>query len=53
MLAGFLLLVLQAVSEIIKRIAMMRGLIPDPHAGTRAPSTGRGVTRTQREHSRD
>jgi TRAP-type mannitol/chloroaromatic compound transport system permease small subunit len=29
-LAGFMLLALQAVSEIIKRIAIMRGLIPDP-----------------------
>jgi TRAP-type mannitol/chloroaromatic compound transport system permease small subunit len=28
--AGFLLLTLQAVSEIIKRIAFLRGLIPDP-----------------------
>jgi TRAP-type mannitol/chloroaromatic compound transport system permease small subunit len=30
MLAGFLLLFLQAVSEIIKRIAVMRGVIPEP-----------------------
>lgn len=30
-LAGFALLVLQGVSEIIKTIAIMRGLIPDPH----------------------
>ncbi len=30
---GFALLVLQGVSEIIKRIAVMRGLIQDPHAG--------------------
>jgi TRAP-type mannitol/chloroaromatic compound transport system permease small subunit len=28
---AFALLFLQAVSEIIKRIAVMRGLIPDPH----------------------
>jgi TRAP-type mannitol/chloroaromatic compound transport system permease small subunit len=33
LLAGFLLLALQAVSEIIKRIAVMRGLISDPHEG--------------------
>ena len=33
LLAGFLLLALQGVSEIIKRIAIMRGLIPDPHEG--------------------
>lgn len=30
-LAGFFLLALQGVSEIIKRIAVMRGLIPDPY----------------------
>ncbi len=29
--AGFALLTLQAVSEIIKKIAVMRGLIEDPH----------------------
>jgi TRAP-type mannitol/chloroaromatic compound transport system permease small subunit len=33
LLAGFLLLALQGVSEIIKRIAIMRGMIPDPHEG--------------------
>lgn len=30
--AGFLLLVLQGVSELIKRLAFLRGLIPDPTA---------------------
>ncbi len=29
---GFSLLLLQGISELIKRIAVMRGLIPDPHA---------------------
>ena len=29
---GFALLFAQAISELIKRIAVMRGLIPDPHA---------------------
>jgi TRAP-type mannitol/chloroaromatic compound transport system permease small subunit len=29
---GFLLLLLQGLSELIKRIAVMRGLIPDPYA---------------------
>jgi TRAP-type mannitol/chloroaromatic compound transport system permease small subunit len=29
---GFFLLFLQGISEIVKRIAVMRGLIPDPHA---------------------
>lgn len=28
---GFVLLVLQAISEIVKKIAVMRGLIDDPH----------------------
>ncbi len=30
---GFALLFLQALSELVKRIAVLRGLIPDPHAG--------------------
>lgn len=30
-LAGFILLLAQAVSELIKRIAVMQGLIPDPY----------------------
>jgi TRAP-type mannitol/chloroaromatic compound transport system permease small subunit len=29
---GFTLLFIQGISELIKRIAVMRGLIPDPHA---------------------
>lgn len=29
--AGFILLIAQALSEIIKKIAVMAGLIPDPH----------------------
>jgi len=36
-LAGFLLLFVQAISEIIKRIAVMRGDIPDPAPEHRAP----------------
>ena len=31
---GFFLLFVQGVSEIIKRVAVMRGLIPDPHAAS-------------------
>jgi TRAP-type mannitol/chloroaromatic compound transport system permease small subunit len=31
LLAGFVLLVFQAISEIIKKIAVIRGLIDDPH----------------------
>ncbi len=30
---GFTLLLIQGISELIKRIAVMRKLIPDPHAG--------------------
>ena len=29
---GFAMLFIQGISELIKRIAVMRGLIPDPHA---------------------
>jgi TRAP-type mannitol/chloroaromatic compound transport system permease small subunit len=38
---GFALLALQGVSEIIKRIAVMRGLIPDPHASQ--PAAGHAI----------
>jgi TRAP-type mannitol/chloroaromatic compound transport system permease small subunit len=31
-IVGFTFLLIQGVSELIKRIAVMRGLIPDPHA---------------------
>jgi TRAP-type mannitol/chloroaromatic compound transport system permease small subunit len=31
-IVGFTMLLVQAISELIKRIAVMRGLIPDPHA---------------------
>jgi hypothetical protein len=37
LLAGFGLLALQGASEIIKRVAVMRGVIPDP-AAEKAPS---------------
>jgi TRAP-type mannitol/chloroaromatic compound transport system permease small subunit len=33
---GFALLFVQAVSELVKRIAVMRDLIPDPHAGQKS-----------------
>jgi TRAP-type mannitol/chloroaromatic compound transport system permease small subunit len=33
LLIGFVLLFFQGISELIKRIAVMRGAIPDPHAG--------------------
>ena len=35
---GFFLLVLQGISELIKRIAFLRGLIPDPTEKHEAPS---------------
>jgi TRAP-type mannitol/chloroaromatic compound transport system permease small subunit len=34
---GFALLLLQGVSEFIKRVAIMKGLIADPHADAAAP----------------
>jgi TRAP-type mannitol/chloroaromatic compound transport system permease small subunit len=33
-LIGFVMLFFQAISEIIKRIAVMRGMIPDPNEST-------------------
>jgi TRAP-type mannitol/chloroaromatic compound transport system permease small subunit len=36
--AGFLLLALQAVSELIKRIAILTGRMPDMHEPTEAES---------------
>jgi TRAP-type mannitol/chloroaromatic compound transport system permease small subunit len=46
--AGFLLLSLQGISELIKRIAALMGLIPDPAARPAAPLTipapGKGPT---------
>ena len=35
---GFLLLVLQGISELIKRIAFLRGMIPDPTEKHEEPS---------------
>jgi TRAP-type mannitol/chloroaromatic compound transport system permease small subunit len=43
---GFFLLFLQGVSEIIKRVAIMRGLIPDPHA-----EPGHGHDMIAQEHA--
>ena len=43
-LAGFGLLALQGISEIIKRVAIMRGIIPDPKAES-APSAAEIMTR--------
>jgi TRAP-type mannitol/chloroaromatic compound transport system permease small subunit len=36
--ACFFLLLIQGISEVIKRIAIMRGLIDDPHAGVHHPA---------------
>jgi len=35
-LIGFALLLVQALSELVKRLAIMRGLIEDPHAGQKS-----------------
>jgi TRAP-type mannitol/chloroaromatic compound transport system permease small subunit len=35
---GFVLLVLQGISELIKRVAFLRGLIPDPSEKNEGPS---------------
>ena len=37
-LAGFVLLFLQALSELIKRIAILAGTLPDPHAAGQRPA---------------
>ena len=51
---GFALLLVQGISELIKRIAVMRGLIPDPHAiaGARA-SRPRSSTSSKRSKNAD
>jgi TRAP-type mannitol/chloroaromatic compound transport system permease small subunit len=46
-LAGFSLLALQGVSEIVKRIAIMRGIIPDPRLREEPTSGPDVVTREQ------
>ena len=33
---GFTMLLIQCLSELIKRISVMRNLIPDPHAGQKS-----------------
>jgi TRAP-type mannitol/chloroaromatic compound transport system permease small subunit len=34
---GFCMLIAQAISETIKRVAVMQGLIPDPHGVKTGP----------------
>jgi len=46
---GFLLLVLQGVSELIKRIAFLRGLIPDPSEKDAGPSAEEQLAETLRK----
>jgi TRAP-type mannitol/chloroaromatic compound transport system permease small subunit len=46
--AGFFLLFVQGISEIIKRVAVMRGLIPDPHETAHGPH---GHAGPEREHA--
>ena len=36
--AGFLLLIVQALSELVKRVGFLKGLCPDPTARSNAPS---------------
>ena len=33
---AFAMLLIQGLSELVKRIAVMRGLIPDPHAAQKS-----------------
>ena len=33
---AFAMLLIQGISELVKRVAVMRGLIPDPHAGQKS-----------------
>jgi TRAP-type mannitol/chloroaromatic compound transport system permease small subunit len=35
-MVAFAMLLIQGVSELVKRIAVMRDLIPDPHASQRS-----------------
>lgn len=53
--AGFLLLLAQAVSEIIKKIAILQGRIPDPHvfmsAHEAAEAEGRAMAESARENA--
>lgn len=42
---GFSLLILQGVSELIKRVAFLKGLIPDPNAKPNAPSAEEELAR--------
>jgi len=46
---GFLLLVLQGVSELIKRIAFLRGLIPDPSEKDAGPTAEEQLAETLRK----
>lgn len=46
--AGFFLLFVQGISEIIKRIAVMRGLMPDPHEAGAGPH---GHAGPEQEHA--
>ena len=51
---GFFLLVMQGISELIKRIAFLRGLIPDPtekHEGTTAEQELAEAIRKQHEQT--
>ncbi|MCT4332198.1 TRAP transporter small permease subunit [Paracoccus sp. YLB-12] len=58
LLAGFVLLFAQGLSELVKKIAVMRGVIPDPHAPAGTHDSALHEARlmtvgTAPDHSRD
>jgi TRAP-type mannitol/chloroaromatic compound transport system permease small subunit len=50
--AGFFLLVLQGLSELIKRIACLKGLIPDPAEKTPVPDGENSAAATGKEENK-
>ena len=52
-LIGFILLFFQAISELIKRIAVMRGRIPDPHVSSSVHALAAEVEQTALHQTRD
>ena len=51
--AGFLLLILQGISELIKRVAFLRGLIPDPIDKYEGPSAEEQLAAALRKERRE
>lgn len=50
---GFLLLILQGVSEFIKRVAFLKGLIPDPNARPATPSAEQELAKAIKRHRQE